>query len=239
MVRELKGLAKNDLVEKSRFVICGDRDDEELYFLTQSPTLQRAAQRLAVALAPSLSPRKIILFARDIIQAYVQSLTSLNRVIVAKLPREIAHLYPPDTVILVIKPLYGLAESGTHWWSTYFKYHCEKLKMEPSTFDQCLLITTAESGCFGIIGIQTDDTLGLGDKDFLEYEETELRKAGFAAKPKQVLTPESPIVFNGCILSKNTDGSIDLKPKGQSSKLILIDSTGGKKEYVEQREGSR
>lgn len=40
MIRELKGLAKNEPYEKSRFVICGDRDDKKLYFLTQSPTLQ-------------------------------------------------------------------------------------------------------------------------------------------------------------------------------------------------------
>ncbi|KAH6667374.1 hypothetical protein B0J14DRAFT_658827 [Halenospora varia] len=32
--------------------------------------------------------------------------------------------------MVVVKPLYGLAEAGTHWWATYFKHHKEKLQME-------------------------------------------------------------------------------------------------------------
>lgn len=72
MVRELKGLAKGEPYEKSSFVLCGRRDHETLSFLTQSPTLQRATQKLVIALIPSLSPDEIVLFSRDIIQLVVQ-----------------------------------------------------------------------------------------------------------------------------------------------------------------------
>lgn len=132
-----------------------------------------------------------MMFIRGIIQAYVQSVTKLNRIIIARLPREIAHLYPPSTIVLVTKLLYGVPEAGTHWWATNYNHHRDKLKMKASTFDPCLLITTEESGCFGILGVQTDDTLSLGDKALLEREDTELRNAGFAAKPRRVLSPET------------------------------------------------
>jgi hypothetical protein len=68
--------------------------------------------------------------------------------------------------MVVVKPLYEIAEAGAHWWSTYFKHHYEKLIMEVSTYNPCLLITSASSECFGIMEMQTDDTLGLSDDAF-------------------------------------------------------------------------
>jgi hypothetical protein len=55
------------------------------------------------------------------------------------------------------------------------------------TYDPCLLITTAKER-FAIIGMQTDDTLGLSDNQFITLEQDELNKAGFTAKPKKILT---------------------------------------------------
>jgi hypothetical protein len=59
----------------------------------------------------------------------------------------------------VVKPLYGIAEAGVHWWNTYHKHHREKLHMQTSTFDPCLLISTGGKDDFAIVGMQTDDTL--------------------------------------------------------------------------------
>lgn len=50
--------------------------------------------------------------------------------------------------MVVIKPLYGIAEAGAHWWSTYFKHHCERLQIVISTYDPCLLMTNNSSGYF-------------------------------------------------------------------------------------------
>ncbi|CCE33822.1 uncharacterized protein CPUR_07750 [Claviceps purpurea 20.1] len=123
----------------------------------------------------------------------------------------------------VIRPLYGIPESGLHWFATYFRHHREKLRMTTSTYDPCLLLTEKGSDCFGIIGMQTDDTLGLSDRAFSEREETELRNADFDAKPKQILSTESPLIFNGCIIVKNDDDTITVKQKEQGKKLALID----------------
>jgi hypothetical protein len=80
----------------------------------------------------------------------------------ACLPKEIEELYPRGTIMVVLKPLYGVVEAGTHWWATYFKHHQEKLHITTSTYDPCLLITTTKER-FAIVGMQIDNTLGLSD----------------------------------------------------------------------------
>jgi hypothetical protein len=54
---------------------------------------------------------------------------------------EIEDLYPKNTIMVVLKLLYGVPEAGMYWWATYSKHHKEKLSMEPSTYDPCLLIS--------------------------------------------------------------------------------------------------
>jgi tRNA(Ile)-lysidine synthase TilS/MesJ len=55
-----------------------------------------------------------ILELRDITQAYPQLLFELNRKIFAKLPKELRNKYPRNTIIQVIRPLYGIAESDIY-----------------------------------------------------------------------------------------------------------------------------
>jgi hypothetical protein len=77
--------------------------------------IQRASQRLILALAPSLIQRGIKLFSRDITQAYVQSTTFLNRLILSQIPTKICHKFLEGTIMVVQKPLYRIPEAGTHW----------------------------------------------------------------------------------------------------------------------------
>lgn len=53
--------------------------------------------------------------------------------------------------------------------------------MKASTYGPCLL-TRDEDG-FGVVGLQTDDTLILADTTFAHDEEEQLAIAGFLAKP--------------------------------------------------------
>lgn len=237
-VREIKGKGTNSLYEKTRMVIAawGDQDKNEI--LTQSPTLQRASQRLIAAIAPSLfmfKNRKIGIWLRDISQAYTQSTSLLNRLICARIPKELRDSYPEGTIMVILKPLYGIPESGTHWWVTYMDHHLKELQMEPSTYDPCLLITKNE--VFGLVGMQTDDTFILGEEKFSKTEEEKLK---FTAKPKESLTISNPLMFNGCIFSLNKDGEIYLCQKGQAKKIELVDVNDSKeldtkKMYVQQR----
>jgi hypothetical protein len=144
----------------------------------------------------------VTLWLRNITQAYTQSKALLQRTILADLPEQLQHIYPEGTIIMVVKPLYGIAEASAHWWLTYFKHHYETLGMGTSTYDPCLLITAANSECFGVVGMQTDDTLGFNNTAFANKKSDKLR---FMAKEKQSLKTDEPLIFNGCILTVERD----------------------------------
>jgi len=186
LVREVKGKTTKPY-EKSRLVIQGYQDYGKEAILTQSPTIQRCSQRLIMSLAPELVQRGMSVELRDITQAYPQAQTTLKRTILAYLPTELIPRYPKGTLLHVIKPLYGIAEAGVHWWTTYHGHHCKELDMSTSTYDPCLLITKS-ANAFGIVSMQTDDTLMLGTPAFSSLEERKIQKAKFRSKPKSILT---------------------------------------------------
>ncbi|KAI0993411.1 hypothetical protein K3495_g14773 [Podosphaera aphanis] len=222
--------------EKSRLVIQAFNDTGKSNILTQSPTVQRSSQRLIISLAPGLILYKnFSLVLRDIKQAYVQASTTLTRRILAKPSKEIAHLFIPGAILLMQKPLYGIPESGNHWWNTYHKHHLERLLMHPSTYDPCLLISTTKQA-FGLVAMQVDDTLSLLDTAFLKREEEELILAKFLAKPLEILSPKNPLSFNGSKIALD-NGNIFLSQKGQSKSIKLVDEDlpTAKDDYRQQR----
>jgi len=115
-------------------------------------------------------------------------------------------------IMVVLKPLYGITETGTYWWATYSKHYKEKLLMTTFIFNLCFLITTTGTP-FGIISMQTDNTIILEDKQFSAFKEDELVKANLMAKPKEKLDLKTLLFFNRCILFLNKD-SIALHQKG-------------------------
>lgn len=234
LVDEIKGKTTAKPYEKSRMVIQGYNDEGKEEILTQSPTIQRSSQRLLLAIAPSLSG-ECGLYLRDISQAYVQSTTKLNRTILARPPKEIANQLEPNTVMLIIKPLYGIAEAGTHWYKTYHDHHVDKLFMRNSTYDPCLMISTKKN-LFAIIGMQTDDTLSLATEAFAALEDEELKKAKFPAKPHEILSSDNPIIFNGGVITLQ-ENNINLTQKDQGKKIEIIDPKAPdyQKTYLEQR----
>jgi len=69
----------------------------------------------------------MLVYLQDISQAYVQSTTYLNKEI---------FIYPllelglsKDSLLRVVKPLYGVPEAGNHWFRTYHDHHTQELKM--------------------------------------------------------------------------------------------------------------
>ena len=239
IVREVKGKTDNPY-EKSRLVIAGHSDVDKTQILTQSPTIQRVSQRLPIAIAACLH-LSTALELRDITQAYPQSQTVLQRYILAQLPSELKNKYPPGTVLHVIKPLYGVAESGVHWFTTYQKHHIENLHMVSSTYDPCLMVVNkdATNHGFGMVGMQTDDTLIVASPDFSAKEQKEIEKAKFDTKEKQVLSSKSSLNFNGCIVTMKDDkaGYIGMHQKGQGAKLkaVIGKADNRAQQFLEQR----
>ena len=89
--------------------------------------------------------------------------------------------------------------------------------METSTYDPCLLISTQENQ-FGVVGMQTDDTLILANDLFSTCEQNELDRATLPAKPKEMLSLHHPMIFNGCVLTIKDD-SIQLRQKKQGKNI--------------------
>ena len=158
---------------------------------------------------------------RDITQAYVQSTTNLNRDFFARAPKELG--LDQNSVLHIIKPLYGVPEAGNHWFNTYSKHHMTKLQMETSPYDPCLLITNNNG--FGLVGLQTDDTLVLADKTFADQEQKSLTEAKLLAKDREQLTTSTPLKFNGGEITLESDGSIHLRQARQNQNLKLVTTT--------------
>lgn len=133
-VDQVKNEGTEKAFEKSRLVVQAFNDSEKHGILTQAPTIQQASQRLIIAL--SLIILELSLYLRDTTQAYTQSRSELARDVFILAPIEMG--LSTRTILRVILPLYGIAESDTHWFQTYHKHHVEKLGMTPSTFDTCL-----------------------------------------------------------------------------------------------------
>ncbi|KAK1989641.1 hypothetical protein LX36DRAFT_743885, partial [Colletotrichum falcatum] len=92
----------------------------------------------------------------------------------------------------------------------YSNHHREKLQIDTSTFNPCLLISSPNTKNFSLIGIQTNDTIRLTNKQFSDQEDNKLKRATFTAKPKQVLAIDNPITFNGGVLSLDDNGELTL-----------------------------
>jgi hypothetical protein len=213
-VDEIKNLGTDKAFEKSRLVVQAYNDQEKELVLTQSPTIQRVSQRLILCIAATKPD--IRLFLRDISQAYVQSATNLNREFYVRPPRELG--IDKDSVLKVLKPLYGVPEAGNHWFKTYHSHHVQQLHMDQSTYDPCLLQSNEP---FGIVGLQTDDTLLLADETFAEVEQNELHRAKFMAKEREQLTVDTPLKFNGGLIQLVSDG-ITLTQERQCKNLSTI-----------------
>src|SRR6266536_1129472 len=157
-------------------------------------------------------------YLQDISQAYVQSTTYLNREIFICLPPELG--LSKDLLLRVVKPLYRVPEASNHWFQTYHDHHTQELKMTQLTYDPCLLHTSTNR--FGLVGLQTDNTLFLADLEFAYNEETQLQKAKFLAKDQEQLTTKYLIKFNRGQINLQEDNSIRLTQERQAQNLQLV-----------------
>ncbi len=148
-----------------------------------SVAIQRVSQRLIACLAAILQNNTTKLYLRDVTQAYVQSTSDLNRDFFIRPPPELITMMgaSSDCILKVVKPLYGVPEAGNHWFATYHNYHINDLSMTESTYDPCLLYRCEP---YGIVGLQTDDTLMLANNTFAAIEEEAIKTAKLMTKQR-------------------------------------------------------
>lgn len=124
------------------------------------------------------------LYFWDILQAYVKSITHLNRKFFMHLLVQLG--LPGNVNFKIIKSLYGVSKAENHLFISYHFDQHEKLSMTQLTYDPCLLYTkNSSSSRFRIIGFQTDDILFLAYKIFIVKKEKQLYKTNLLAKKKR------------------------------------------------------
>jgi Reverse transcriptase (RNA-dependent DNA polymerase) len=95
--------------------------------------VRHSSVRLLLALAASLG---FDVWTLDANQAYLQAAYDLGRKVYL---RTGAIQLQPGELIQLIKPLYGLADSGDLWARTLMNFHCEGLDMTKGISDFSLL----------------------------------------------------------------------------------------------------
>ena len=106
------------------------------------------------------------IWTQDVTQAYLQSTEKLLRKVYLKPPKELN--LSSDEVLELLKPLYGLPDSGDYWNKTISNHVTNDLGMTPTYIDNALFIKVEEDKLLGLTGIYVDDSIHSGTKDFIK-----------------------------------------------------------------------
>jgi Reverse transcriptase (RNA-dependent DNA polymerase) len=168
-----------------------DKDYESLF--TYAPTVTKASKRILLTVAASMGTG---LGTRDESQAYICTTHALLRRVFVVPPAEAEA--EEDELWEVLRPLYGIPESGAMRYSTYSKYHREKLAMRPTRIDPAVFVRHDDKGRLkGLTVLQVDDRLIRGTKEFLDDEEQ--KSVAFPSKGRTKISTDS-VDFNGSSL---------------------------------------
>lgn len=135
-------------------------------FATEAAKVKHFSQIVSISFAastPTLQP-----YTRNITQAYIESNSELDYEVHIRAPPEI--VLPDGYVLKVVKPLYGISESGLHFYITKLAHIAETLKMVRSRADPCVLIQLSKHNLDGIILLQVDGSLSFGINLYLHQE---------------------------------------------------------------------
>ena len=126
-VLAIKSKEDGEINFKARYVIGGHRDKLKKMMVHLSQTLQPSSIRLLLGLA---ALHGFDVWTSDVRQAYIQSAEPLMRDIFIRNPVPEFAL-DPHQCLQLLKPLYGLCESGDLWHKALDDHHRKDLKMRP------------------------------------------------------------------------------------------------------------
>lgn len=150
-------------VWKARFVVQGHRDNLKKSLVHDITVARQHSIKLLIGLASIFNFR---LFSTDVTQAYLQSKESLQRNIFVKPPKEFG--LQTNELLKLLKPLYGLSESGDYWGRTFRNHMTKELGMKNCITDTALFYKSSEAGLAGLCTTYVDDALYAGNKTFEE-----------------------------------------------------------------------
>ena len=177
-VLAIKNEGTKDEVYKARYVVQGYRDKMKTSLVHDSATSRQISTRILVGLAAIFGFR---LFSTDVTQAYLQSSSDLMREVYIKPGKEFN--LRPNEILKLLRPLYGLADSGDYWGATFSKHITEDLGMRSCVGDSAMFYRSEDGELVGLTATYVDDALQAGTPEFLELVKATERK--FECKPRE------------------------------------------------------
>lgn len=139
-------------------------------------------------------------FTRDIAQAYIQSPSCLGRDVFMAAPVDMD--VPPSTILKVVCPLYGIHESGLHWYLTYTSDQVDHPEVLRETLDPCVLIQREGNKLSGLVVLQFDSSMANGTPTFMAEEQRASTR--YTRKPFRILS-QTPSTLNGSNIARAPD----------------------------------
>ena len=152
-VLSIKHSDTGEVKYKARFVLGGHRDKEKNLIVHNTANIKQSSIRMIMALATILG---FDIWSLDVRQAYIQSAAALQRDVYIK-PKELD--LGPGELLQIIKPLYGLSDSGDYWCETFACFHIHDLRMKQATGDFALFFRRSADKLVTLSGCYVDDVL--------------------------------------------------------------------------------
>lgn len=189
---------------KSRWCIRGDRDPDILSLGRYAPTVVTAIISIALQVASSMNFRCAI---GDLKNAFMQSgpLVRPEGRLFCKQPRGGLEGLKEGQIIEILAGAYGLGDAPAHWRKSLKKTLVE-LGYGQSAMDPCTFRFFHQGKLSGLVIVEVDDLLTLGDEIHFEKMK-ELQSRFKFGKFKYLEEEEQGVSFNGRRLRKQKDGT--------------------------------
>lgn len=161
-VLAIKSKSTGEILFKARYVIGGHRDKYKALIVHASCTIQPSSIRLLLALAKMLD---FDIWTADARQAFLQAFLPIGREVYIKNPVKEFNLNS-NQCLKLLRPLYGLADSGDLWYARIDEHHRKELKMKASKLDPALYYIKKNNILFGFSGGYVDDFMRAGNQEF-------------------------------------------------------------------------
>ena len=215
-VLAVKSTEDEEVKFKARYVIGGHRDKLKGFMVHTSQTLQPSSVRLLLALAEL---HGFSTWTSDVTQAYLQSAVPLMRDVFIKDPVPEFELNPNQSLQL-LRPLYGLCESGDLWFKTLDDHHKNDLEMKPMRSDPAFYMSMKNNLLEGMSGTYVDDILPSGNANFRDLAKKTSTRFEMAEDSSL------PCQFVGFRLQRGKNGTLELNQEEYVRKLRPMPTDG-------------
>lgn len=202
-VLAIKSTVDGQIKFKARFVIGGHRDKMKNMMVHCTITAQPQTVRMVMSIASILDFNA---WGSDVRQAYLQSTKGLDRqlYIMDAVPEFELN---PDECLLLLRPLYGLCDSGDLRFETMDGHFQQELKLTKARLDTALYALDPVKSLKGLVATYVDDLLHVGKSEMRKVCEESQKKIDMDREQ------EPPIQFTGQYIRKKHNGyTIDKKP---------------------------